>query len=253
MMHEAEGREHRFADLCGINYHPAGTRIQDLPKLEVEARMIHWNVLSDDFGDMLKSRADALSPRDGSKYGLLRLDPPFGYNMHKGKFLMYVCSLCLQCFMETILTQHPYADGAQSTPWDEPSCAWTGEDLQHVVRAFANSGIMTPDFTVSCFLPWEVAGEYKKAALALNPAANPQLLVHGYDDEGGFLQGYRLNSAQMDMELIFFVGPEGNKGRWFFDSKGEDAFRRAGKKCARCYPPGIPCYAWRRFALGCLI
>jgi hypothetical protein len=119
------------------------------------------------------------------------------------------------------------ADGTQRTRWDER--AWTPLDLLSVVKAFANSGLMTPEFTVAVFMRLDDFGYFKTAVLEAYPKSNPQALFHNYDDINSWFQGYRMNTSLVDLEMIFFVGGSGGQGRWFFEPDGEDKLRALGK------------------------
>lgn len=39
------------------------------------------------FGEKLARKGRALSPSDSSRYGMLCIDPPWGQNKHKGKYM----------------------------------------------------------------------------------------------------------------------------------------------------------------------
>jgi hypothetical protein len=97
------------------------------------------------------------------------------------------------------------------------------------VKNFAASGLMAPEFTVAVYMKLDDIGAFKSEILHSYPKSNPQVLFHTYDDQNSFFQGYRLNTALVDIEMIFFVGGTGGQGRWFFDAEGEDKLRALGE------------------------
>jgi hypothetical protein len=94
-----------------------------------------------------------------------------------------------------------------------------------MVKVFAASGLMTPSFVVTVYLPVYSIGPWRDAILQdLNPNANVQVLVHVYEDNP-YLAGASLNTSLYDHELIVFVGSKGDRDQFHFDPKGADIHR----------------------------
>jgi hypothetical protein len=94
-----------------------------------------------------------------------------------------------------------------------------------MVKTFADSGLMTPSFAVSVYLPIFAVGPWREAVLKdLNPDANVQVVIHVYGDHP-YLATPSLNSNMYDHEMIIFVNSKGDRSKFIFETKGEDEFR----------------------------
>lgn len=73
----------RLLDLTGINYLADMTMVKEYSTKEVEARLLQ----ADTRDALLKDRLarKSLLPTDGSRYGIICIDPPWGENKHRGK------------------------------------------------------------------------------------------------------------------------------------------------------------------------
>lgn len=123
----------------------------------------------------------------------------------------------------------------------------------NMVKVFQASGLMTPAFAVSVYLPVFCIGAWREAILRdLNPNANVQVVVHGYPDSP-YLDGASLNTSLYDHELIFFMGSNGGREQFHFSPKGSDQIRLGDpfrfwvKPTDSCYPSGNPVLSgwWR--------
>lgn len=75
----------RLVDLCGINYVQDSllSEPKSFPTTLVQARLLQADTRDALLKDKLGRKS--LLPSDGSLYGILCIDPPWGENKHKGK------------------------------------------------------------------------------------------------------------------------------------------------------------------------
>jgi hypothetical protein len=113
--------------------------------------------------------------------------------------------------------------GTQRSAWDNEMID-VGKFIV-MVKTFAASGLMTPSFAVSVYLPLYAVGSWREAILHdLNKDANVQVVIHVYGDHP-YLANPSLNSNMYDHEMIIFVNSKGDRSKFHFELKGEDEYR----------------------------
>jgi len=83
-----------------------------------------------------------------------------------------------------------------------------------MVKTFASSGLMTPSFAVTVYLPVAQIGLWRESITKeLNPHANMQVVIHTYP-MNPYLHGPSLNSNMYDHEVVIFVNSKGDRDQF---------------------------------------